>query len=114
MKHFTIVACMATFLVGGLTVGPAIGAETAPVAIKEVKPQYPKDALKKKRQGTVLIAVEVKTDGTVGNARVTQPLSPTLDAEALKAAKQWRFKPGTKDGKAVPVETTLEMTFKAR
>jgi hypothetical protein len=25
--------------------------------------------------------------------------------------KQWEFKPGTKDGKAVPVEVAVEMTF---
>ena len=34
-----------------------------------------------------------------------------LDQQAVKAAKQWRFRPGTKDGKAVAVSVTLEMRF---
>ena len=88
--------------------------KTDPVAIKEVKPAYPKAALKDKKEGTVLVAIEVLPNGKVGTASVTQSLSPALDAEALKAAKQWRFKPATKDGKAVKVETTLEMTFTVR
>jgi outer membrane biosynthesis protein TonB len=28
--------------------------------------------------------------------------------------KKWRFKPGTKDGKPVAVEVTVEMSFKLR
>jgi len=42
---------------------------------------------------------------------VTRGLDPVLDAEAVAAAKQWRFLPGTKDGKPVPVSITLELTF---
>jgi len=37
-----------------------------------------------------------------------------LDDEAVKALKQWRFSPGTKDGKPVPVVVELEMTFTLR
>ena len=44
---------------------------------------------------------------------VKRSLDPTygLDQQAVKAARQWKFKPGTKDGKAVPVRVSLEMTF---
>jgi outer membrane biosynthesis protein TonB len=34
-----------------------------------------------------------------------------LDNEAVKAARQWVFKPGTKDGKPVAVRIILELTF---
>jgi protein TonB len=34
-----------------------------------------------------------------------------LDQEAIKAAKQWLFKPGTKDGKPVAVRVMIELTF---
>jgi protein TonB len=58
----------------------------------------------------------VLPDGTVGDVRVVEPLDQTygLDDEAISAAKQWRFKPGTKGGKPVPVVVTLEMTFTLR
>ena len=34
-----------------------------------------------------------------------------LDQQAIKAAKQWKFKPGTREGTPVAVEVTIEMTF---
>ena len=53
----------------------------------------------------------VETDGSVGDVRVTKSLDEDLDLEAVKAVRQWRFEPGKKDGKAVRVQITLEMTF---
>jgi periplasmic protein TonB len=45
---------------------------------------------------------------------VAQSLHPVLDEQAIAAARQWRFVPGTKDGKPVPVQVSLEMTFSLR
>jgi protein TonB len=87
---------------------------TAPVLINDVKPSYTPEAMRKNRQGRVGLVLTVKPDGSVGKVRVTQRLSRELDAAAVKAAKQWRFKPGTKNGKPVPVKTDAEMTFTLR
>ena len=87
---------------------------TAPVLVREVKPAYTREAMRKREQGRVGLALTVRPDGTVGKVRVTRHLSSQLDAEAVKAARQWRFKPGTKNGKAVAVETDAEMTFTLR
>lgn len=92
----------------------ASDATVAPVLVKEVKPAYTRRALHEKQHGLVGLELTVLPDGTVGKVRVTKHLSRDLDAEAVKAAKQWRFKPGTKKGKAVPVETHAEMTFTLR
>jgi len=86
----------------------------APVLVKEFKPQYTAEAMRARVQGAVTLECVVQPDGTVGEARVTKALEPGLDREAIKAVKQWRFKPGTKDGKAVPVRVTLEMAFTLR
>lgn len=86
----------------------------APVVVKEVKPQYTPDAMRARVQGVVTLECVVRPDGSVGEARVTKALNPGLDEEAIKAVRQWRFKPGLKDGKAVPVRITLEMTFTLR
>ena len=61
----------------------------------------------------VLLSVVVLADGTVGDVTVTRSLDTQygLDAEAVKAAKQWLFNPGQKDGVAVAVKVTIEMTF---
>lgn len=85
-----------------------------PVLVKQFKPQYTATAMRAGIQGVVVLECVVGTDGTVTDVRVTRSLDTTLDQEAIKAAKQWRFKPGTKDGKPVPVRISLEMTFTLR
>ena len=93
------------------TVGDGV---SAPVVVKQVKPQYTAEARRAKVQGTVTLEAIVETDGTVGDVTVTKGLEPGLDEQAVKAARQWRFEPGKKDGKAVRVRITLEMTFTLR
>lgn len=110
----------AAMIAAGLWAGTAAASQqgrdvtTAPVLVRDVKPAYPRAAMAEKQQGRIQLMITVKSDGTVGKVRVTQPLSAQLDAAAVKAAKQWRFKPGTRNGKAVPVETAAEMTFTLR
>ncbi len=89
---------------------------TTPVLLREVRPQYTSDAMRAKIQGTVLVECVVKSDGTVGDVQVVRSLDSTfgLDQEAVKAARQWRFRPGTLRGEPVPVTITIELTFTLR
>ena len=52
-------------------------------------------------------------DGTVENVQVRKSLDRTygLDEEAIKAARQWRFEPGTRNGAPVAVLVAIELTF---
>jgi len=88
----------------------------APRVVREVKPQYTADAMRAKVQGVVLIEAVVLPDGTVGNVHVLRSLDQTfgLDQEALKAAKQWRFVPGTRFGRPVSVLVNIELAFTLR
>jgi TonB family protein len=89
---------------------------TVPRPLRQAKPQYTTEAMRAKVQGAVFLECVVEPDGTVHRVRVTRSLDPTfgLDDEAVKAAKQWRFTPGTKDGQPVPVLVTIELTFTLR
>jgi TonB family protein len=89
---------------------------TLPAVVYEVKPKYTPEAMKQKIQGSVFMLVVVRESGSVGEVQVTQSLDAEygLDEEAVKAARQWIFRPGMKDGKAVAVEVTLQMTFTLR
>jgi len=89
---------------------------TIPRIIREVKPQYTAEAMRAKIQGGVLLECVVQTDGTVGDVRVIRSLDTTygLDQEAIKAAKQWKFVPGTRNGEPMPVLVTIELTFTLR
>lgn len=86
----------------------------SPVLTKEVKPNYTKAAMDRKVQGTVEVDAVVLKDGTVGDVRVTRSLDDDLDQEAVKATKQWTFRPGTKDGEPVAVRVNIELTFTLR
>jgi protein TonB len=89
---------------------------TLPRVLREVKPQYTSDAMRAKVQGTVLLQCVVKADGSVGDVQVVRSLDSAfgLDQEAIKAARQWRFAPGTRLGEPVPVLVTIELTFTLR
>src|SRR4029077_6280042 len=104
---------------GGGTGGGAyrLGSGVAtPVLLREVKPQYTSDAMRAKIQGTVLVECVVNKDGTVGDVQVVRSLDSVFgwDQEAVKAARQWRFRPGTKLGEPVPVLITIQLDFSLR
>jgi protein TonB len=86
---------------------------SSPTIVKRVKAVYPPQARAAKVEGVVVMTAIVREDGSVSNVSVTRPLDTKfgLDAEAVKAAKQWTFKPGLKAGKPVPVRVTIEMGF---
>lgn len=87
----------------------------SPVLRQEVKPTYTEGAMRRKVQGTVELSAVVLKDGTVGDdVIVTRSLDEELDQQAVKAAKQWLFKPGTKDDQAVAVQVNIELTFTLR
>ena len=84
-----------------------------PKVVRNVKPNYTASALKARIEGNVVMEAVVREDGSVGDVKVTKSLDTEhgLDEEAVKAMKKWEFKPGTKDGKPVPVGVQVEMTF---
>ncbi|MGE3278067.1 MAG: energy transducer TonB [Vicinamibacterales bacterium] len=100
---------------GGGAYRPGAGI-TLPRVVREVKPQYTADAMRAKVQGTVWLECVVMPDGTVGDVKVVRSLDPVfgLDQEAIKAARQWRFVPGSRQGEPVPVIITIELTFTLR
>jgi TonB family protein len=100
---------------GGGAYRPGSGV-TSPILIREVKPQYTAEAMRAKIQGSVLIECVVQPDGTVSDLKIIKSLDPIygLDQEALKAARQWRFRPGMRQGQPVPVLINIQLDFNLR
>ena len=100
---------------GGGAYRPGNGVQL-PRVLFEKKPAYTADAMRAKIQGVVLLECVVLPDGSVGRVEVIRSLDANfgLDTEAIKAAKQWRFAPGTRFGEPVPVIVTIELTFTLR
>jgi periplasmic protein TonB len=84
-----------------------------PEVVRTVYAQYTSEAMKKRIKGKVALEAVVLSDGKVGDVKVVKSVDKIygLDDNAVKAMKQWEFKPGTKDGKAVAVRIQVDMAF---
>jgi TonB family protein len=69
--------------------------EKMPEQTKFVDAIYPKEIYSKGVEGIVLLELLVNDSGTVDSATVITSLEPTLDSNALEAAKQFLFTPAT-------------------
>jgi protein TonB len=87
-----------------------------PDLIHRTSPQYTAEAMRAKIQGTAMLTGIVGVDGTLQEIRISRSLDGTfgLDQEAIKCVRQWRFRPGTRQGQAVPVYVTIEVAFNLR
>jgi len=88
------------------------GGVSAPVPVFKPEPEYSEEARKAKWQGAVLLELVVDADGVPQNIKVIRSLGLGLDQKAIEAVQKWRFKPGQKDGKAVPVSANIEVNFR--
>ena len=88
------------------------GGVSAPIPIFSPDPEYSEEARKAKFQGTVVLYVVVDEKGNPRDLKVVRPLGLGLDQKAIEAVEKWKFRPGTKDGRAVPVQATIEVNFR--
>jgi periplasmic protein TonB len=94
--------------VGNGVVGPDL--------IHRTPPQYSAEAMRAKLQGVAVLSGVVGVDGLLHDIRVVRSLDAAfgLDQEAIRCVKQWRFRPGTRQGKPVAVYVTIEVAFNLR
>jgi len=85
---------------------------TLPQLIHKVEPEFTDEARKARHQGVVRMRLVVGSDGLVQRAELTNRLGLGLDERAIEAVRQWRFRPGTRNGRPVNVEAEVEVTFR--
>ena len=90
------------------------GGVSAPTVISQVEPEYPEEARRLGYEGTVVLEAIVRADGSVEVVRVRRSLGYGLDEKAIEALQQWKFRPGMRDGQAVPVALNIEVNFNFR
>jgi TonB family protein len=62
-------------------------------------------------EGTVRISAVVTSEGKPTGLHVVHGLNSEEDRTAVEAVTQWRFQPGTKNGRPVNVRVTVEVDF---
>jgi TonB family protein len=85
---------------------------SAPMLLHKVEPSYSLEARAAKVQGMVLLYVVIGADGRASDVQLRKGVGYGLDEQALDAVTQWTFKPGTRDGMAVPVQAMIEVNFR--
>lgn len=74
--------------------------------LSRVEPQIPRQLLGSLQQGSVLVRLEVRPDGSVGRAEAVQATHKRLGQAAVEAVLQWRFAPIS-----APRQANVELGF---
>lgn len=95
----------------GMSYGPGHSA-SFPQLIYKVEPEFSEEARKAKYSGVVLLEIEVDSSGRPRGFRVLASPGLGLDQKAIDAVRQWRFRPGYRDGRPVVTQATVEVSFR--
>lgn len=85
-----------------------------PTIVHHSAPEYPKNTRKIKGQDSVVLDLIVGRDGLGHDVHVLTSLGPGFDEEAIKAVKQWIYRPATSEGKPVAAEISVQIVFRLR
>ena len=113
----------------GQTSAPASAAtgsekeSSKPKLIYSVNPEYTDKARKKRLSGSCMLSLTVDANGVPQDIVVVQSIADTmskkmkstaegLDENAVKAVKQYRFRPASSNGKPVPAAMHVEVQFR--
>jgi protein TonB len=87
------------------------GGVEPPKVLFAPSPQFSDEARRAKVGGSVLVYVEVGTDGLPSHVRIIRGVGMGLDEKAVEAVKQYRFRPATRNGEPVSVAMNVEVNF---
>jgi TonB family protein len=79
--------------------------------LQKVPPSYPEQALKAGLQGAVVLQAWIDKDGSIRDLKLVDG-SLLLGQAAVKAVKQWRYKPYVRNGVAVEAQTYVTVNFR--
>lgn len=82
-------------------------------ALNNPKPHYPFAARRQGIEGSVVLLVLVRADGSCGGVMVKQSSGyPVLDMAALETVRKWRFIPARRGAHAVETRVQVPVTFR--
>ena len=82
-----------------------------PRLVSKVEPKFTPEARRAEVQGTVVLGLVVDQHGDPTDIEIISPLGFGLDEESIRTVKRWRFVPGSKDSRPVPIFAQVEVNF---
>ncbi|HYL67592.1 MAG TPA: energy transducer TonB, partial [Candidatus Limnocylindria bacterium] len=64
-------------------------------------------------EGEVILYAILRGDGSVDSIQLVRGLDEQLDANAMNALSQWKFRPASKQGVPVELEAIVHIPFRA-
>jgi TonB family protein len=88
----------------------AVNSFTPAEVIQRVEPRFPSAAINSPITGTVTVLVVIDNSGSVISAKALD--GPFLFRQvSVDAARKWKFRPATRDGRAVESEQSIKFNF---
>ena len=78
--------------------------------LQRVEPVYPPLAIQIHREGRVDLHAIIATDGTIQSLQVVNG-DPLFLQSALKAVRQWRYRPTVLNGQPVEIDTQITVIY---
>jgi TonB family protein len=85
---------------------------SGPVPLQKVDPKYPQTLVNERVAGEVILYAVIRRDGSVDSIQLVRGIDQQLDANAINALRQWKFRPGAKQGTPVELEAIVHIPFR--
>jgi TonB family protein len=86
---------------------------SGPAPIRKVDPKYPPTLILDHVEGEVILYAVIRRDGSVDSIQLVRGIDEQLDANAMDALSQWKFRPASRQGEPVELEAIVHIPFHA-
>src|ERR1700676_3729257 len=86
---------------------------SGPSPIKKSDPRYPPPLINEHVEGEVILYAVIRADGSVDSVELVRGLDEQLDANAMEALSQWKFRPASRQGTPIDLEAIVHIPFRA-
>ena len=86
---------------------------SGPSPIKKSDPRYPPTLIREHVEGEVVLYAVIRADGSVDSIELVRGLDEQLDANAMEALTQWKFRPASRQGTPIDLEAIVHIPFRA-
>jgi TonB family protein len=113
MKTFRLISLCLLLPLAAAGLWAQSGNRTAPKPVHTPAPSYPAALIDSGRDGSAVIEFTVGEDGRPAQATVKSADHPAFGEAAMAALPEWRFEPGTIDGRPAARKVALPFQFTA-
>src|SRR5713101_3552980 len=84
---------------------------SAPAPLRKIDPKYPPTLINEHVEGEVVLYAVIRRDGSVDSIQLVRGIDEQLDANAMNALSQWKFRPAMRQGTPVELEAIVHIPF---